>query len=209
MIVAFTNQKGGVGKSTAAVHMAAWMRQQGSVLLVDADAQQSSSAWGELLDLPCEVMSDPEELFDALPQLAAEYDTAIVDGPGGMSEVTKSILARCDLALVPCQPSGLDLRSSNKILRFIRQAQELRGGLPRASLFLSRAAKRTILLREARQALAEGSIPLLEAAIYQKQCIADAPGQGSTVFQMSGSMAKAAAADYRALFEEALEVLNG
>lgn len=208
-IIALVNQKGGTGKTTAAVHLASWLSNQKTVMLVDADAQQSSSFWLNSLNFPIEnlVESDPEGLFETLPKLSSKYDFVVVDGPGSLSETTKAILTRSDLALVPCQPSGLDLHSSNKILRFIRHAQELRGGQPRAALFLSRATKGTTLLREAQEVLLDRDIPLLKRIIYQKQCIADAPTQGSTVFQMAGSAAEQAKKDYQALFEEILEMI--
>jgi chromosome partitioning protein len=76
------------------------------------------------------VTNNPEDLLDSLPQLAIEFDTVIVDGPAGLSEVTKSILYASDLALVPCKPSVLDTHSSGKILRMLRQAQRVRGGMP-------------------------------------------------------------------------------
>jgi chromosome partitioning protein len=208
MIVSFTNQKGGVGKSTAAVHMTYWLNQQGSALLVDSDAQQSSSTWLKNLNLPYQIISDPEELFETLPALVQQHSAIVIDGPGSLSEVTKAILARSDLALVPCQPSGLDLHSSSKILRFIRHAQELRGGMPKAAMFLSRATKGTVLLQESREVLKGNPFPLLSTTIYQRQCLADAPGQEKTVFQMSGAAAKEAAKDYESLFKESLEVLN-
>jgi chromosome partitioning protein len=212
MIIALVNQKGGTGKTTAAVHLSYWLNQQGTVLLVDADAQQSSSLWFKTLNFSQAaqhlVLSDPEELFEKLPELASQYDYVIVDGPGSLSEVTKAILARCDLALVPCQPSGLDLHSSSKIFRFIHHAQELRGGSPLSALFLSRATKGTTLLREAREILNDKVIPLLKSVIYQRQCLADAPGQGQTVFQLSGLAAKEASKDYELLFHEALEMIG-
>ncbi|HEY9643387.1 MAG TPA: ParA family protein [Coleofasciculaceae cyanobacterium] len=209
-VLAFANQKGGAGKSTGSAHAAAWFVQKGaSVVLVDADGQQSSSAWLQELNLPYQVMSDPETLFESLPNLAQSYDVVIVDGPGSLSEVTKAILARCDLVLVPSRESIIDLRSTGKILQFIRHAKELRGGMPKAAIFLNGVSRGSVLLREAQAALGDSIVPLLKTVIYDRQCIKDAPGQGSTVFQMRGKPAKDAAANYESLFNEALKFFNG
>jgi chromosome partitioning protein len=110
---------------------------------------------------------------------------------------------------VPCQPSGLDLNSSSKILQVIRHRQKIRQGQPRAGLFLSRAIKGTVLLREAQQALAtDERFPLLKTVIYQRQCISDVPIQQTTVFSLNGESAKAASADYQKLFKEVLKLLE-
>ncbi|MCU0549292.1 MAG: ParA family protein [Leptolyngbya sp. Prado105] len=209
-ILAFANQKGGAGKSTGAAHAAEWLSKQGhSVTLVDADGQQSSSVWLKEIGLPYQVISDPETLFEALPKLSDEFDIVIVDGPGSLSEVTKAILARCDLVLVPSRDSIIDLRSTGKILQFIRHAKELRGGMPKAAIFLNAVSKGSVLLREAQEALGDSLVPLMETVIYDRQCIKDAPGQGSTVFGMRGKPAKDAAANYEALFDEAVRFFNG
>ena len=176
VIISLVNQKGGVGKTTVAVHLAYWLSQRGSVLIVDADAQQSSSTWLQALHLPYQVIADPEDLFDQLSELSSQYDTLVVDGPGSFSEVTKSILLGCDLALIPCRPTGLDLNSANKILRVVRQIQKARGGMPKAALFLSQAVKQTLLLKEARVTLVKTGFSLLKSTIYHRQVIADAPG---------------------------------
>jgi chromosome partitioning protein len=208
-ILAFVNQKGGAGKSTGAVHAVDWFIQRGySALLVDADGQQSSSSWLEELGLPCKVISDPEALFDELPKLAEFYDFVVVDGPGNASEVTKAILIRSNLVLIPCRDSMIDLASTGKIVQFVRQAREIRGGMPIAALYLNAVKEHTILLREAREALHNGLLPLLQTALPDRQCIKDAPGQASTVFRMKGSSPRTAATSYTQLLTEALTLFE-
>ncbi len=208
-IIALVNQKGGTGKTTTAVHLAYWLSQRGQVLVVDADAQQSSATWLEDLNLSCEIINEPDELFDRLPELASQYDFVVVDGPASLSETTRVILTRIDIALVPCKPAGLDMHSTNRVIRLIRQARDLRGGMPKAALFLNQAKKGTVLLREAQTALSQSGITLLDAVIYDRQVITDAPSQGQVVWQMSGNAAKVAAKEFDLLFKSAWEELSG
>jgi chromosome partitioning protein len=208
-ILAFANQKGGAGKSTGAVHATDWFVKKGrSAVLIDADGQQSSSGWLKDLELPCKVISDPEALFDELPKLAESYEIVVVDGPGNASEVTKAVLIRSDLILIPCRDSMIDLASTGKIVQFVRQAKEIRGGLPIAAIYLNAVKDNTILLREAREALQGGVIPLLNATLPDRQCIKDSPGQGNTVFRMRGEAAKSAAHAYTKLLIEALKLFE-
>jgi chromosome partitioning protein len=88
-IIALTNSKGGVGKSTVAVHLAAWCQERGRrTALVDADAQGASSLW--LHEASPEIgifrLQTPDEILDQVPRLAAQFDILVVDGPAGLSE---------------------------------------------------------------------------------------------------------------------------
>jgi chromosome partitioning protein len=217
-ILAFVNQKGGVGKSTGAVHAADRFARKGkNVILVDADAQLSSSQWvAELqesnpkLKLSSLAITNPEDLFDKLYKLAQEYEIVVVDGPAKSNEITKAILARCHMALIPCRESIVELRSSGDILRLIRQVRELRGEMPKAAIYLTQVKSNTILLKEAQEALGdEPDIPLMKTIIYDRQVFKDAPGQATTVFGMTGKPAKDAAKLYDLLFTEALKIFNG
>jgi chromosome partitioning protein len=210
-VIALVNQKGGCAKSTTAVHLAYWLfHQQRNVLLVDADAQRSSSIWLESLEDPiaCEVIQSPEELLERLPNLAEQYDDLVVDGPAGLSEATQAIVLRADLAMIPCQPSGVDLRSAADAIRLIRHAQASRNGAPEAAVFLSRAVKGTRLKDEAIGHLENLGVPILKTVIHQRQAVADTFGQAATVWELLGKASVEAAEEFEQLFQEILALLE-
>ena len=218
LVIGFVNQKGGAGKSTGAVHASIWFKRQNySVVLVDADGQQSSSDWVKHINsikgteepyIPCVINSDPEELFKLLLDLKQKFDIVIVDGPANIGEVTKTILFRSDLALIPSRESFMDLRSTGKILQYVAQAKELRSGLPIAAMYLNAVKDKTLVFKDAQGALTNAIVPLLETAIHDRTCVRDASGQAKTVFEMRGSGSVAAAESYELLFIEALRLLS-
>ncbi|MCY7274398.1 MAG: AAA family ATPase [Phormidesmis sp. CAN_BIN44] len=209
-VIAFVNQKGGCAKSTTCVHFAFWLtRKKHKILVVDADAQRSSSIWLESLEtqIPSRVIQSSDELLEEIPGLATQCDYLLIDGPAGLSEASRAILFRTDLALVPCQPTGVDLRSASDAVRLIRQAQSVRNGPPAAAVFLSRAVKGTKLLDEAMTLLGKTEVPILRTVVHQKQAIADTFGQGAVVWELSGRPAAESAREFDGLFKEVMELL--
>jgi chromosome partitioning protein len=211
-IIALINQKGGCGKSTTAVHFTYWLaaKKKKKVLLVDADAQQSSSQWLESMEqaIPYKVVQTPDDLLEQIPELALQYDLLVVDGPASLAEATRAILFRTDLAIVPVQPTGVDLRSASDAVRLIKQAQSVRSGPPSAAVFLSRAVKGTKLKDEAIALLSKTpEVTMLKTVIHQKQAIADTSGQSATVWDLPSVRAKESAREYERLFKEFLAVL--
>lgn len=213
-VVSLVNQKGGVSKSTTSVHLAYWLikKQKKKTLLIDADSQRSSSLWVEGMEdveIPCEVIGSPDDLLEQVPELAVDYDYLIIDGPASLSEATRAILFRSDLAFIPVQPTGVDLRSASDAMRLVKQAQSVRGGLPKAVMFLSRAVKGTKLKHEAIALLSKNpEAMLLDTVIHQKQAIADTSGQSATVWDISGRSASESASEYETLFKELFEQLS-
>ena len=211
-VISLVNQKGGVSKSTTSVHLAYWLnRKRKKVLLIDADSQKSSSVWVagmEEVEIPCQVIQTPDDLLEQIPELAADYNYLIVDGPASLSEATRAILFRSDLAVIPVQPTGVDLRSASDAMRLVKQAQSVRGGQPAAALFLSRAVKGTKLKEEALALLSKnpGAV-LLQSVIHQRQALADTSGQSATVWDLPGKPATDSAKEYERLFKEMLKLL--
>lgn len=211
MIIGLINQKGGASKSTTSVHLAYWLNKQGkSILLVDSDAQQSSSHWLDGMSNPIayKVLQSPDDLLEQVPDLASQHDFVIIDGPASLSETTRAILFRSDVAVVPCQPTGVDLRSASDAVRLIKQAQSVRGGPPKAAVFLSRAVKGTKLKDEAVILLSKTpEVAMLKTVIHQKQAIADTSGQSATVWDLPGRPAAESAREYERLFQEILALI--
>jgi chromosome partitioning protein len=209
-IIALVNRKGGVGKTTVAVHLTHWLAARASsVLLVDADPQHSSANWLRTLGIEAKVLSNPEDLLNRLPDLAAPFDFVVVDGPASLGEATQNILLVCDIALIPCKPSGLDTNSSAQLVRHLQGIQRVRKGDPTAALFLNLAVPNTRLLTDSLELLANSNFPFLKTTLYQRQIICDAPGQGEVVWTMKGTAAKAAGADFENLFTEVMKLIDG
>ena len=203
MIVALVNSKGGVGKSTLAVHLAVWWKQRGGdVVLVDADAQESSSIWlrEAAPSVPIRRLPSPDEILDQVPDLSADNDLVVIDGPAGLSEVTRAILLVAEVAILPCGPSVLDLRAATEAIRVVGQAQKIRRGPPRAVLVPNKLQVQYRLSRELTHASKSLEIPAVDG-LRLRQAYADAAGQGVTVWGL-GPRGETAANEIRSLFNE-------
>ena len=127
MIIALTGQKGGVGKSTTAISIACEAMTRGlSVLLVDADPQQTVATWHAVANesghpTPTVIaMAATMHRPDQLPKIAAAFDLVVIDCPPRNGDIQKAALMVADVALLPSGPSGADawaLASSLDIVR--------------------------------------------------------------------------------------------
>ena len=206
MILALTNSKGGVGKSTIAVHLAAWMLRKGKhILFVDSDVQGSSSAWlrEAAPELKTVRLLTSEDILGQLPKLAAEHDYIIADGPAGLSEVTRSLLWLADVAIFPCGPSLLDLRAVIEALKANKKVQAMRGGLPREIVVPNKLQMQYKLSKELLQTVRELKMPVGEG-LCLRQAYADAVGQGTVVWRMNTESARQATVELDFLFNQLL-----
>lgn len=206
MIISFVNSKGGTGKSTLAGNLAGWLAKHGrSVILVDCDAQQSSSEWmaEALPEIFVVRLANADDVFNELPLLAEEAEFVIADGPGSQTEISRALLMWSDLAIIPCKASMFEARALDKNTGFVRQAQKIRNGLPEAIAVLSMVGRDYRLTRDMREAAESLNLKLADTPITLRQAYADAPGQARFVWDM-GYSAKDAADEIHQLFSEFL-----
>jgi len=206
MILCLTNSKGGVGKSTIAVHLAVWMFEQGKKLVfVDSDVQGSSSGWlsEAAPELKTVRLLTSEDVLKTLPELAVEFDYVVADGPAGLSEVTRSILCLADIAMFPCGPSALDLRAVIEALKVNKQIQAIRNGLPTEIVVPNKLQSQYKLSKELVQTVKGMGMPVGEG-LRLRQAYADAAGQGTVVWRMNTESARQATAELQFLFQQLL-----
>lgn len=203
--VALANSKGGVGKSTVSVHLAAWTHERGlRTGLVDADVQGASSLWlhEAVPEIPVFRLQTPDDILDQVPRLAVQFDVLVLDGPAGLSEVTRASLLLANLALLPCGPSALDLRAAQEAIRVVRQAQQIRGGPPQAVLVPNKLQVQYRLSQEMLAAAGSLGVPVM-SGLRLRQAFADAAGQGTLVWRMD-RRGEAAATELDLLFKEVM-----
>ncbi|WP_024881509.1 ParA family partition ATPase [Methylosinus sp. LW3] len=196
MIVALLNQKGGVGKTTLALHLAGrWAREGKRTIVIDADPQGSALDWSEqraregLPRLFGVIGLSRDTLHREAPEIARDADHVVIDGPPRVAALMRSALLAADVALVPAQPSPFDGWASSEMLRLIDEARIFRPGLL-ARFVLNRCATGTVIARETAQALATHEPPVLASRIGQRVVFADAARSGRLVSEtVNGAVA--------------------
>lgn len=182
-IISVVNQKGGMGKTTITMQLAAALSRRYRVLVVDVDPQQSTVWWAENAHrhLPFDFAgSQHPSVLARLSHLDGEYDFAIVDTPGSLEDARTLdvVVDASDFVIVPLAPEPLAVEPT---MRTIQRFIEPRG--VRFAVLLNRIDPRIHRQLEAWHELLDVTlgVPRFDAHVRQYKAQADAPVLGNLI----------------------------
>jgi chromosome partitioning protein len=172
MIISIVSFKGGVGKTTTAVHLAAYVQKKGKTILVDGDPNRSALAWSERGKFLFQVIDESE-----LVSSAKEFNNIIIDTPARPStEELKTLSSESDLLLIPTKPDALSLDALLKIVVSLQSfdAQNYK-------ILLTLVPPRSNAARDAKAMLDEIKVPYCKTEIHRRAIYERAALKGKTV----------------------------
>lgn len=196
MIITVASFKGGVGKTTTAIHLAAYLSAQAKTLLIDGDTNRSASGWAKRGELPFTVIDERQAA-----KYARKYDRIVIDTQARPEQEDLEALADgCDLLIVPSSPDALALDAMMLTVDALKQL-----GSDRYKILLTIIPpKPSRDGEEAREMLTEAGLPLLKTGIRRFVAFQKAALAGVPVYEVNDPRAALAWADYQAVGREVM-----
>lgn len=194
MIITVASFKGGVGKTTTAVHLAAYFQRLDKTVLIDGDPNRSSSAWAARGSLPFEVADEAMTAKVARAYEHLIFDTAARPDP----DVLKVLADGCDVLVIPTTADGLSFDALMLTVDALRNIEAARYRI----LITMSPPKPARDGEIARDALREQGLPVFATTIRHLKAFKTAGTQGIPVYDVKDPRALFGWEDYAAIGDE-------
>lgn len=194
MIVTVASFKGGVGKTTTAVHLAAYLERRAPTLLLDGDPNRSATLWAKGNALPFKVADEKHAA-----RFVRDFEHTVIDTEARpATDDLRTLAAGCDLLVIPTTPDPLSL---NALAQTVSALSSI--GSDNFRILLTIVPPRPNRDGdEARAMLNSRGLPLFKGEIGRLIAFQKAVQEGVPVYDVKDPRAAQAWADYEAVGKE-------